>query len=488
MSEIALSTAGVPELPLSGRLLSDERLARLASRGSARAFASLYERHHQALYRYCLSIVRNPEDAQDALQSALTRAFAALQARERDLAVRPWLFRIAHNEAVSILRRRRPEDRLLDEQEPSPLTVERTVDQRERLSTLVSDLQALPLRQRAALLMRELSGLSIEEIAAVLAISPGAAKQTLFEARSSLQAFAEGRAMECEAVRSAISEGDGRRLRSRRMRAHLRGCPACSEFRALIPRRSADLHALAPPLPAAASATLLTGLLAHGAGGSHAGGVLATSAGALGSHAAGSLVVKGLAGVAILAVAGAGTAQLVSAPARHQRLPAAARAVHANQVAPANAASKPLGVPLRRAGSRGASPSLPGTASTPGGSSALQSQGPAVTEAERTGIPKGSHAGRRGALGHGHGASGNGRPTSRSVSRARKPSRPVQRAGTRQPTRPRGQTPVRPSPHGAGSRGTTREAELPAVEPGSEAYPPATTSAAPPTGSERERT
>src|SRR6476661_560758 len=111
MSELALSIAGVPELPGPVRLLSDERLARLASRRSERAFATLYERHHQALYRYCLSIVRNPQDAQDALQSALVRALAALRASERDLAVRPWLFRIAHNEAVSILRKRRPENR-----------------------------------------------------------------------------------------------------------------------------------------------------------------------------------------------------------------------------------------------------------------------------------------------------------------------------------------------------------------------------------------
>src|SRR3954464_9895998 len=69
-------------------------------------FALVYERHHQALYRYCRSILRHEQDAQDALQSAMTRAFAALQTERRDLEMRPWLFRIAHNEAVTILRRR----------------------------------------------------------------------------------------------------------------------------------------------------------------------------------------------------------------------------------------------------------------------------------------------------------------------------------------------------------------------------------------------
>src|ERR1700758_1180947 len=92
------------------RLASDERLARFAGRGSTRAFAVIYERYHQPLYRFCLSIVRVPEDAHDALQSTFERSFAALRARERNVAVRPWLFRIAHNESISLLRRRRPEE------------------------------------------------------------------------------------------------------------------------------------------------------------------------------------------------------------------------------------------------------------------------------------------------------------------------------------------------------------------------------------------
>jgi RNA polymerase sigma factor (sigma-70 family) len=126
MSDLALPIRSPPELALAGRFSSDERLARLISRGSARAFTVLYQRHHQALYRYCRSIVRDEDDAQDALQSAMMRALAALRAGERDLAVRPWLFRIVHNEAVSILRRRRPEVGLVEESEPSDITVERT--------------------------------------------------------------------------------------------------------------------------------------------------------------------------------------------------------------------------------------------------------------------------------------------------------------------------------------------------------------------------
>ena len=128
MTDIAHSTANAPPaLPLPGGRSSDGRLARLARGGSTAAFAALYQRHHQALYRYCLSIVRTPEDAQDALQSTFERAFAALQASRRDVAMRPWLFRIAHNEAVSILRRRRAGDEQIDTGMPSAFTVEGTV-------------------------------------------------------------------------------------------------------------------------------------------------------------------------------------------------------------------------------------------------------------------------------------------------------------------------------------------------------------------------
>src|SRR4051812_26570397 len=98
--------AGARLLP--HRLLGDDRLAQLASEGDRQAFAAIYERHHQALFRYCRSILRDDEDARDALQSTMTRAMRALEGERREIALKPWLFRIAHNEAISLARRRRP--------------------------------------------------------------------------------------------------------------------------------------------------------------------------------------------------------------------------------------------------------------------------------------------------------------------------------------------------------------------------------------------
>ena len=207
-------------IPATLRLRREGALRSRAARGDAVAFAAVYERHHQALYRYCRSILRHEEDAQDALQSTFTRAFAALQDERRDFELRPWLFRIAHNEAISILRRRKTTDELSDIPDERPF--EDTIAEREELRLLQMDLADLPERQRAALVLRELNGLSHAEIGVVLELSPGAVKQAIFEARSALFSCREGREMECHDVRRMLSRR--RRPRAARPRRCARTC------------------------------------------------------------------------------------------------------------------------------------------------------------------------------------------------------------------------------------------------------------------------
>jgi RNA polymerase sigma factor (sigma-70 family) len=284
----------------------DERLAQLAAVGSERAFAALYERYHDQLYRYCRSIVRDDSDAQDALQSTLTGAFVALRNGRRDAPLRPWLFRIAHNESVSVLRRRRPEEQLSEMLTDSMGSAHERVEQRERFALLMADLHELPERQRGALVMRELNDLSHEQIAVALRTSVGAVKQTIFEARRALLEFAEGRTMACEDLQRTISDADGRVLRGRRVRAHLRGCPACEAFAAGISARRAALRAVAPPLPAIAASNLLARVLA-GAAGEAANGAGGVVAGVAGKTAAAALASKAVAGVVIVTTATVGT-------------------------------------------------------------------------------------------------------------------------------------------------------------------------------------
>jgi RNA polymerase sigma factor (sigma-70 family) len=290
--------------------LGDERLARLAARGSARAFAAVYERYHQVLYRYCRSILRDDADAQDALQSTFMHALSALKRGQRSAPLRPWLFRIAHNEAISVLRRRRRgEESLAEVSLPPAASAEDQAGERARMAVLLSDLATLPERARSALVMRELSGLSHEEIALALETTPGAAKQAIFEARRALQECTEGRAMACAEICQSISEGDRRLHRGRRVRAHLRDCASCAAFASAIGARESDLRALVPVLPAAASAAVLARTMSGVVGGAGGSAGAAGGTGAAGAASAAGKTIgvaftsKGFATASVLATA-----------------------------------------------------------------------------------------------------------------------------------------------------------------------------------------
>jgi RNA polymerase sigma factor (sigma-70 family) len=289
-------------------LSSDERLVKRATQGDPRAFEAIYQRYHQELYRFCQAMVGNPQDAQDALQNTMVKVLRALPGEEREIQLKPWLYRIARNESVETLRKRR-DNAELEPHQAIAAGVTETAETRERLRTLLADLEQLPERQRAALVMRELSGLDFDQIGASFETSPAVARQTLYEARLSLRQLEAGREMRCAEVMKEISDADGRVTRRREIRAHLRDCAECRAFRDEIARRHEDLTALIP-LPLAASAALLQGVLGKGAAGAAAGGSgLAGGVGAsAGKAVATSAMAKSAATVAVVAVVGVSAA------------------------------------------------------------------------------------------------------------------------------------------------------------------------------------
>jgi RNA polymerase sigma factor (sigma-70 family) len=315
-------------IPTPGPLRRQATLRSQAMRGDERAFSELYRRHIEELYRYSLSILRNPEDASDAVQNSMTKAFSALQKEKRDFEVTPWLFRIVHNESITLLRKRRPATSLDLVGEIGSNSLAQSVGDRARLKQLQGDLQHLSEHQRGALIMRELSGLSHEEIGIALKCSTAVAKQAVFEARIGLAELEEGRGMECEHIQRALSDADGRVLRNRKIRAHLRDCVICSAFRDSIGTREKDLAALAPALPAAA----LAGLLAGGVGGG-----AATGAGATGSFLAGGAIGKMVAAATVTAALAGGAVTAERMSGHHE--PAAPAATGSGQPVPARTQS-----------------------------------------------------------------------------------------------------------------------------------------------------
>ena len=377
----------------ASRILGDERLASLVCEGNRDAFSLLYERYERPLYRYCLAILRQPDDARDALQVTMLNAFRSLSERTNGdgIRVRPWLYRIAHNAAISLARERRKHDELPPQLSSNRLPIDDLLE-RELAEQILLNLSELPSRRRGALVMRELQGLPYEEIATALDVTPGAARQAVFEARETLANAQANGAVDCREVCQRISLRDGRLLRSRAVRVHLRACESCSRFGHLIRSRRRALAAL-PPLAVGTRWRILDGILQTA---SRPEAVTAVAAGAKGGMIGLPLLLKGLAaGAAVLAV-GAGSV----AVDRIDRDPShgASPAVEAGAAAPestsqsgrigatndstadpkateADGPSRPESSPAPRTP---APSTIPGQASSSGGEIALAAPGPSI--------------------------------------------------------------------------------------------------------------
>jgi RNA polymerase sigma factor (sigma-70 family) len=171
------------------RLQDDKRLVALAREGHDPAFAAIVDRYGPQLERYCARLL-GPGRAEDAVQQAFVNAHAAMRTSDQELALKPWLYRIAHNAALNILRAAKDEERTLDEDRPSASQTADIVELREQLRETLASIQALPAAQRDALLLREIEGRSHEEIAAALGVSAGGARQHLHRARITVRAAA----------------------------------------------------------------------------------------------------------------------------------------------------------------------------------------------------------------------------------------------------------------------------------------------------------
>lgn len=269
--------AAPARLPLRRALerADDDRLALAVSReGGGTAFELLYERFQRPLYGYCCAILGNREEARDALQEAMVNAYQALLSRRTELRFKPWIYSIARNACIDRIRQR---NRFADEELTEQLlqavpSAEAVSEQREEMRTLLADMTALSERQRSALLLREMSGFSHEEIAGVLEASPSKCKALISEARQALADRALGREMPCEELREAV-EAHGRRvLHGRRLRAHVETCSVCGEF--VAQRRERALALFMPLLPVLQSRDLLHRVLESGPAGEAAGGGL----------------------------------------------------------------------------------------------------------------------------------------------------------------------------------------------------------------------
>ena len=183
---------------------SELLLVAQAKSGHSGAFGELYERHRLKIYRSAFRILRNPQDAEDAVQGSFQRAFTNLRRFREDSSFSTWVTRIGINEALMLLRHRRATIPLSEDNNndalPGPCafdvvdsrpTPEQALARNELRLLVLQAVSDLRRSLRSVVLLREFQGLTNAEIARRLGLSVSAVKARIFRARRDLRKHLE---------------------------------------------------------------------------------------------------------------------------------------------------------------------------------------------------------------------------------------------------------------------------------------------------------
>ena len=156
--------------------------------------SAIAEEFGVAMYRVAITVVQDAALAEDVVQDSLLRVWDGLDGYRGDAPLRAWVLRITHNTAVSTLRRIRDEawDPRTFPERPRHARIEETVIARSELDTLRSALGDLDQLTRSILALRELEGMSYDDIATTLDLTTGQVKIRLFRARRKLKEIVTG--------------------------------------------------------------------------------------------------------------------------------------------------------------------------------------------------------------------------------------------------------------------------------------------------------
>src|SRR4051812_1526872 len=266
----------------------DERLVELVRAGDAAAFEAIYDRYARGLVAFCRHLLGSLEEAEDAVQHTFLAAHRSMLAGDRELHLKAWLYAIARNKCISMLRVRRERVGLDDEVDLAPSTagLSAEVERREDLRALLGDLARLPEDQRAALVLAEIGAHNHDEIAEVLDVRREKVKALVFQAREALIAAKTARETPCAEIREQLASARGGALRRGNLRRHLEDCPGCRAFRSDVQRHRAALSIVLPVVPTLALKEAVLG-------GAAAATAVGAGVGVGGTSAAGGLALVG---------------------------------------------------------------------------------------------------------------------------------------------------------------------------------------------------
>jgi RNA polymerase sigma factor (sigma-70 family) len=283
----------------------------MARGGNAGAFETIVDRYQARLLGFCRQMLRSNEDAEDVLQEVFVNAYRAMLADEREINLRPWLYRIARNRCLNHLRK--PTADAQESMDMVPMveaasTAEK-VSNREEFRQLLSDVGKLPETQRSALLLREMDAMSYEEIAAAMETSVPSVKSLLVRARISLAEASQARQLTCGEVRLELAEAaEGLRKVSGPIRRHVRDCEECSDFRSQVRSNDKAMAALAPAGALVALKGFILSKLGFGGASSGASAGAGSASAGAGATAAASATGAGAVGSVGAALGGSGAA------------------------------------------------------------------------------------------------------------------------------------------------------------------------------------
>lgn len=166
---------------------SDADLVVRVADGDERAFGELLRRHQDAVYGFAWRLLKDPQEAEDVTQETFLRLYQTARRYRPEAALRTFLLRIARNRCIDRYRKKAPE--LMDEfpdvsSGETPLgLLEHAID----ADRLEKAIDALPVNQRSAILLRHTRQLSYQQIAEVLELSAGAVESLLVRARRTLR-------------------------------------------------------------------------------------------------------------------------------------------------------------------------------------------------------------------------------------------------------------------------------------------------------------
>src|SRR4051812_2750140 len=293
MEAQSLPQASGLSLPRSRRLLTplaDDRLVEQVRRGNDAAFEVIFDRHHRGILSFCRHMLASVEEAEDAVQHTFIQAYDSMRRSNREIKLKAWLYAIARNRCLSVLRARREQAAELDDIPTAGLS--EAVQQRTDLREMLADIQRLPEEQRAALVLSELGDLSHADIAAVVGCEATKVKSLVFQARSSLIETRKARAIPCHEIREQLATATGGALRRRPLRRHLRACAGCAEFRNEVMRQRKTLAAILPVVPTVGLKSSVLASIGFSSGGAAIGGGAAAAGGGIATLASSGAATK----------------------------------------------------------------------------------------------------------------------------------------------------------------------------------------------------